>query len=243
MMASPTEIPTDRFSHDAAFIHVTPNDDENRAMQYHHSETANQSNRHVQRLANMSFLRSECPTPTYHPHWTYFRAPPNPSRNAYQIPAYDGTSLGPNHALTGYIRNGNDEQIGVPSSRHLSGGRHGSHPHRTSMNGVARGSLDTRYRVQRAQPYATNCRTSNLICEWNGCTYAHPFNRAADLIRHVRNIHVSPDSFPCWVPGCDRSFNRSDNLMEHLSRVHQVEREGQSQRSLIDNQHQLRDYY
>ncbi|OOF91967.1 hypothetical protein ASPCADRAFT_210847 [Aspergillus carbonarius ITEM 5010] len=61
---------------------------------------------------------------------------------------------------------------------------------------------------------------SKLRCEWKGCVYRNTFNRSADLIRHVKTIHVLPHSFTCDMPGCERSFSRKDNFMEHKLRVH-----------------------
>ncbi|KAB8260692.1 hypothetical protein BDV32DRAFT_149126 [Aspergillus pseudonomiae] len=57
-------------------------------------------------------------------------------------------------------------------------------------------------------------------CKWEGCTSTKIFNREADLVRHVRTIHIAPRSYRCNVGGCFRSFNRGDNLKEHMLRVH-----------------------
>ncbi|KNG83295.1 hypothetical protein ANOM_008717 [Aspergillus nomiae NRRL 13137] len=58
------------------------------------------------------------------------------------------------------------------------------------------------------------------MCKWEGCTSTKIFNREADLVRHVRTIHIAPRSYRCNVDGCFRSFNRGDNLKEHMLRVH-----------------------
>ncbi|KAB8217993.1 hypothetical protein BDV33DRAFT_131518 [Aspergillus novoparasiticus] len=57
-------------------------------------------------------------------------------------------------------------------------------------------------------------------CRWEGCTSTRCFNREADLLRHVRYIHIAPRSYQCDVDGCFRSFNRGDNLKDHKLRVH-----------------------
>ncbi|KAE8141789.1 hypothetical protein BDV38DRAFT_278572 [Aspergillus pseudotamarii] len=57
-------------------------------------------------------------------------------------------------------------------------------------------------------------------CKWEGCTSTKSFNREADLLRHVRTIHIAPRSYRCNVDGCLKSFNRSDNLKGHMLRVH-----------------------
>ncbi|KAE8415233.1 hypothetical protein BDV36DRAFT_263237 [Aspergillus pseudocaelatus] len=57
-------------------------------------------------------------------------------------------------------------------------------------------------------------------CKWEGCTSIKCFNREADLLRHVKTIHIAPRSYRCNVDGCFKSFNRDDNLKEHMLRVH-----------------------
>ncbi|PYI19598.1 hypothetical protein BO99DRAFT_137642 [Aspergillus violaceofuscus CBS 115571] len=67
---------------------------------------------------------------------------------------------------------------------------------------------------------STVSRTSTLQCDWRGCDTHPTFNRAADLWRHIKHLHLSPASHVCWIDGCGRSFNRPDNLTEHALRVH-----------------------
>ncbi|KAE8359566.1 hypothetical protein BDV27DRAFT_149476 [Aspergillus caelatus] len=57
-------------------------------------------------------------------------------------------------------------------------------------------------------------------CKWEGCTSTKCFNREADLLRHVKTIHIAPRSYRCNVDGCFKSFNTDDNLKEHILRVH-----------------------
>ncbi|KAL6233778.1 hypothetical protein BDW75DRAFT_214341 [Aspergillus navahoensis] len=65
--------------------------------------------------------------------------------------------------------------------------------------------------------------TGILQCRWEGCTYTRDFGREFELLRHIRLIHIRPRRYPCPVsPGC-RAFNRKDNLVEHLRRIHGVQ--------------------
>ncbi|KAK6837542.1 hypothetical protein RU639_001425 [Aspergillus parasiticus] len=57
-------------------------------------------------------------------------------------------------------------------------------------------------------------------CRWEGYTSTKWFNREAELLRHVKTIHIAPRSYRCSVDGCFKSFNRSDNLKDHKLRVH-----------------------
>ncbi|KJK63834.1 hypothetical protein P875_00064728 [Aspergillus parasiticus SU-1] len=60
-------------------------------------------------------------------------------------------------------------------------------------------------------------------CKWEGCTSTKCFNREADLLRHVRTIHIAPRSYRCNVDGCFKCFNRGDNLKEHMLKVHECD--------------------
>ncbi|KAE8383156.1 hypothetical protein BDV26DRAFT_252219 [Aspergillus bertholletiae] len=59
-----------------------------------------------------------------------------------------------------------------------------------------------------------------LTCRWDGCTYRRLFNREADLVRHVKTKHISPRCHKCTVNACTKSFNRGDNLRDHMVRMH-----------------------
>ncbi|PIG81888.1 hypothetical protein AARAC_003716 [Aspergillus arachidicola] len=67
-------------------------------------------------------------------------------------------------------------------------------------------------------------------CKWEGCTVMKCFNREADLLRHVRTIHIAPRSYRCNVDGCFKCFNRGDNLKEHMLKVHDCDLQGQEYR-------------
>lgn len=63
--------------------------------------------------------------------------------------------------------------------------------------------------------------TSSFQCKWEGCRYPGFFNRLNALMRHVKNIHALPRTYPCPVRNCSEVFNRKDNLLEHKRRRHQ----------------------
>ncbi|CEL08218.1 hypothetical protein ASPCAL11369 [Aspergillus calidoustus] len=60
----------------------------------------------------------------------------------------------------------------------------------------------------------------SLKCEWRGCTYTGTFSRPAQLKRHADTQHIYPGSFVCPVSGCDKTFNRKDNLGVNLRQMH-----------------------
>jgi Zinc finger, C2H2 type len=59
-----------------------------------------------------------------------------------------------------------------------------------------------------------------LVCKWEGCKYKGSFQRRTELMRHLECIHVFPNAFPCPFDDCFRSFNRRDNLEEHVKKAH-----------------------
>ncbi|KAJ5214218.1 hypothetical protein N7449_001387 [Penicillium cf. viridicatum] len=88
---------------------------------------------------------------------------------------------------------------------------------------ISRGRNNTRSRAKRRQisgspPHSTD--GPEFQCKWEGCAYRGTFKRESSLIRHVRNIHVSPLAHPCLVQGCDKAFNRADNLVQHTRNNH-----------------------
>ncbi|KAE8322524.1 hypothetical protein BDV39DRAFT_209665 [Aspergillus sergii] len=60
-----------------------------------------------------------------------------------------------------------------------------------------------------------------LRCRWEGCTSRRHFNREADLMRHIKTLHIAPRSYKCVMENCSKAYNRGDNLKEHMLRVHQ----------------------
>ncbi|KAJ0414555.1 hypothetical protein BJY00DRAFT_294746 [Aspergillus carlsbadensis] len=59
-----------------------------------------------------------------------------------------------------------------------------------------------------------------LQCKWEGCTYAGYFTRESVLLRHIRLIHLNPRQFFCLYDSRCKPFNRKDNLMTHMRKVH-----------------------
>ena len=57
-------------------------------------------------------------------------------------------------------------------------------------------------------------------CKWEGCQYPHPFGREADLVRHLKTVHINPGAYICSELGCGRPCSRKDNLEAHRQRVH-----------------------
>ncbi|CAI7589901.1 unnamed protein product [Penicillium pancosmium] len=57
---------------------------------------------------------------------------------------------------------------------------------------------------------------SPFICRWSGCKRPGPFSKKGVLKRHVNTQHLDPRSFKCPHRGCTVSFNRKDNLDQHL---------------------------
>ncbi|GFF52939.1 hypothetical protein IFM51744_07976 [Aspergillus udagawae] len=65
-------------------------------------------------------------------------------------------------------------------------------------------------------------RNAHLVCKWEGCTYKKPFNRKADLSRHVESMHIAPRSYCCLAEGCYRLFSRKDKRDAHMLERHLV---------------------
>ncbi|KAL2823290.1 hypothetical protein BDW59DRAFT_163452 [Aspergillus cavernicola] len=61
-----------------------------------------------------------------------------------------------------------------------------------------------------------------LLCEWKDCSPAPYFNRVAELMRHIKSIHVSPDAHSCPVENCGKRFGRRDQLQLHTRRSHKL---------------------
>lgn len=55
--------------------------------------------------------------------------------------------------------------------------------------------------------------TPSKKCEWKGCTFPRPFRREAELIRHIKTVHVSRDAYKC--PICGKGFGRKDRMEDH----------------------------
>ncbi|KAJ5931692.1 hypothetical protein N7516_006181 [Penicillium verrucosum] len=88
---------------------------------------------------------------------------------------------------------------------------------------ISRGENNTRNRARGCQissspPHSPH--ESEFQCKWDGCGYRGTFKRESSLIRHIRKIHVSPLAHLCTVEGCDKAFNRADNLVQHTRNKH-----------------------
>ena len=57
-------------------------------------------------------------------------------------------------------------------------------------------------------------------CKWEGCQYPRPFGREADLVRHLKTVHINPGAYICPELGCGKPCSRKDNLEAHRQRVH-----------------------
>jgi len=66
-------------------------------------------------------------------------------------------------------------------------------------------------------------QTLVIQCKWEGCQYGGSFARVADLLRHLKTVHILPGYFLCPITTCGRLFNRKDNAIAHHRRQHQFE--------------------
>ncbi|PYI09415.1 hypothetical protein BO78DRAFT_415692 [Aspergillus sclerotiicarbonarius CBS 121057] len=170
-----------------------------------------------------------------------------PNYTPLPINYHANTSTGYNHRTS--------SQMSHPSHQPFSGGSSGDlqaysmqsanghlgdiHPH-SPFESVPRGGLgsyDINNLIATSTPpnrayyesgslqWGVSHPQAPLQCGWAGCTNSKSFNRPADLLRHVRNLHVTPNAYVCRVNNCGRAFNRKDNLMEHIARVHHLLRE------------------
>lgn len=62
-----------------------------------------------------------------------------------------------------------------------------------------------------------------FYCKCEGCRYSGTFTRESSLERHIRKMHITPRAHPCPMAGCDRIFNRADNLQQHVYRFHCID--------------------
>ncbi|KAL2843457.1 hypothetical protein BJX68DRAFT_244004, partial [Aspergillus pseudodeflectus] len=71
-----------------------------------------------------------------------------------------------------------------------------------------------------ASTHPTQPTTPALQCRWQDCTSSTTFRREADLLRHVKTVHVSRDAYRCPESHCDRTFGRRDHLRAHRRNRH-----------------------
>ena len=64
----------------------------------------------------------------------------------------------------------------------------------------------------------------NYACEFADCMSKNGkkkmFKRREHVKRHIDTVHLKKKQFRCWVPGCNSSFTRNDNLTTHLKKIH-----------------------
>ncbi|GJJ11682.1 hypothetical protein Clacol_005918 [Clathrus columnatus] len=53
-----------------------------------------------------------------------------------------------------------------------------------------------------------------FLCGWNGCTHSGGFVRKAQLITHIKSVHLSEKPFVCTT--CDASFTRRQDAIRHV---------------------------
>ncbi|KAL4888238.1 hypothetical protein BDV59DRAFT_188977 [Aspergillus ambiguus] len=81
-----------------------------------------------------------------------------------------------------------------------------------------RGGNGTKARRSRRDiVHKSKSSNQRLQCGWKDCDYNGTFRRKAELLRHIDSKHVDPRAHKCT--SCGKTFNRRDNLKQHL-RVH-----------------------
>ncbi|KAL2826583.1 hypothetical protein BJY01DRAFT_229612 [Aspergillus pseudoustus] len=70
------------------------------------------------------------------------------------------------------------------------------------------------------QDFPRSPRHQSLQCRWEGCNSSTIFRREADILRHLKTIHVSPKAYPCPEWGCNKAFGRKDHLRAHRRKCH-----------------------
>ncbi|KAJ5984490.1 Zinc finger C2H2 [Penicillium waksmanii] len=88
---------------------------------------------------------------------------------------------------------------------------------------IEEGQANEGHIITQNQDSSSNANTSPppLLCEWPDCKRPGPFSSKGTLRRHVNTQHLAPRSFKCPHRECTMTFNRKDNLDQHLrSDVH-----------------------
>ncbi|KAH8427097.1 uncharacterized protein LDX57_004814 [Aspergillus melleus] len=57
------------------------------------------------------------------------------------------------------------------------------------------------------------------VCLWKDCPHQRPFNRKADVLRHVKEFHLSIKD-KCVDPDCPKESPRRERMKEHIKKVH-----------------------
>ena len=74
----------------------------------------------------------------------------------------------------------------------------------------------------RLESHVYNIHITPLCCTTKGCDHDRPFERQADLERHVASRHSTERKYKCAYPRCDHrsGFSRKDKLKQHERTFH-----------------------
>jgi len=74
----------------------------------------------------------------------------------------------------------------------------------------------------RLESHVYNVHITPLCCTVAGCKHQRPFERQADLERHVASRHTDQRKYKCPYPRCrhTRTFSRKDKLKQHERTYH-----------------------
>ncbi|KAJ0424703.1 hypothetical protein BJY00DRAFT_276195 [Aspergillus carlsbadensis] len=100
-------------------------------------------------------------------------------------------------------------QLSQQSQAFIVGSPNGDVTHRPNQQAI---SLD--------QAFDPHVPTVRYHCRWERCQNSTGFKRVSDIIRHIKEVHLAPDAYPCRVHGCGKTFNRAERLRHH-ERTHQ----------------------
>jgi hypothetical protein len=75
---------------------------------------------------------------------------------------------------------------------------------------------------KRLESHVYNIHITPLCCTTKGCDHERPFERQADLERHVASRHSTERKYKCAYPRCGHrvGFSRKDKLKQHERTFH-----------------------
>lgn len=75
---------------------------------------------------------------------------------------------------------------------------------------------------KRLESHVYNIHITPLCCTTKGCDHDRPFERQADLERHVASRHSTERKYKCAHPRCDgrTGFSRKDKVKQHERTFH-----------------------